>query len=161
MKGGVTMWRLLSWAQPMPRMIHDIVLFLHTKIWGGIYIRADSRFAPSQWETLLLYNDVSHWLVVSLESALYKYVSVKSTIFGAGNDLFLVYLVWNHSQINEDFLSQLRLKNNLQLTKMQPSFKQNTFEGVMCKIVAILFRPKCVNSLRPCEAYLCICHWCR
>ena len=27
--------------------------------------RADSRFAPSQWETALLCNDVSHWLGAS------------------------------------------------------------------------------------------------
>ena len=32
-------------------------------------IRADSRFAPSQWETALLCNDVSHWLGASPESA--------------------------------------------------------------------------------------------
>ena len=32
--------------------------------------RADSRFAPSQWETALLCNAVSHWLGASLESAL-------------------------------------------------------------------------------------------
>ena len=31
--------------------------------------RADSKFAPSQWETALLYNDVSHWLGTNLESA--------------------------------------------------------------------------------------------
>ena len=31
--------------------------------------RADSRFAPSQWETALLCN-VSHWLGASLKSAL-------------------------------------------------------------------------------------------
>ena len=30
----------------------------------------DSRFGPSQWETALLCNDVSHWLGASLESAL-------------------------------------------------------------------------------------------
>ena len=30
--------------------------------------RADSRFAPSQWETALLCNDVSHWLGANLES---------------------------------------------------------------------------------------------
>ena len=30
--------------------------------------RADSRFAPSQWETPLLCNDVSHWLGANLES---------------------------------------------------------------------------------------------
>ena len=33
-------------------------------------VRADSRFAPSQWETPLLCNDVSHWLGLYLESAL-------------------------------------------------------------------------------------------
>ena len=34
------------------------------------YVRADSRFAPSKWETALLCNDVSHWLGTSLESVL-------------------------------------------------------------------------------------------
>ena len=33
-------------------------------------IRSDSRLAPSQWETALLCNDVSHWLSASLEPAL-------------------------------------------------------------------------------------------
>ena len=33
-----------------------------------IYPRSDSRFAPSQWETVLLCNDVSHWLGASLDS---------------------------------------------------------------------------------------------
>ena len=37
------------------------------------YLRANSRFAPSQWETALLCNDVSHWLGASLESALYSH----------------------------------------------------------------------------------------
>ena len=31
----------------------------------------DPRFAPNQWETALLCNDVSHWLGASLESALH------------------------------------------------------------------------------------------
>ena len=35
------------------------------------HIRADSRFAPSQWETPLLYNEVSHWQGANLESALH------------------------------------------------------------------------------------------
>ena len=35
----------------------------------SFHIRADSRFAPSQWETALLCNVVSHWLDTSLESA--------------------------------------------------------------------------------------------
>ena len=33
-------------------------------------IRVDSEFAPSQWETSLLCNDVSHWLGANLELAL-------------------------------------------------------------------------------------------
>ena len=35
------------------------------------WYRADSRFAPSQWKTALLCNDVSHWLGAHLESALW------------------------------------------------------------------------------------------
>ena len=31
--------------------------------------RTDSRFAPSQWGTALLCNDISHWLGTNLESA--------------------------------------------------------------------------------------------
>ena len=33
--------------------------------------KSDSMFAPSQWETVLLCNDASHWLDASLESALW------------------------------------------------------------------------------------------
>ena len=37
----------------------------------GVCFRVDFRFAPSQWETVLLCNNVSHWLGTSVESALY------------------------------------------------------------------------------------------
>ena len=33
--------------------------------------QSDSKFVPSQWETALLGKEVSHWLGVSLETALY------------------------------------------------------------------------------------------
>ena len=39
-------------------------------LWIWIICRADSKFAPSQWETSLQSNDVSHWLGTNLESAL-------------------------------------------------------------------------------------------
>ena len=42
------------------------------------YSRADSRFVPSQWETMLQSNTVSHWLGESLDSAMYSPVSHKS-----------------------------------------------------------------------------------
>ena len=41
--------------------------------------RADSRFAPSQWQTALLCNDVSHWLGTSLESTLWHRYSFRIT----------------------------------------------------------------------------------
>ena len=46
------------------------------KINGG----TDSKFAPSQWETVLLCNDVFHWLGTGLESALewsYRWLSAR------------------------------------------------------------------------------------
>ena len=43
---------------------------------NSYYFRADSRFAPSQWETALLCNDISHWLGANLESALLFHPSV-------------------------------------------------------------------------------------
>ena len=42
---------------------HYILCNMHT--------RPDSRFVPSQWETALLCNDVSHWLGANLESVLH------------------------------------------------------------------------------------------
>ena len=36
-----------------------------------LYCRADSTFAPSQWEPALLCDDASHWLGANMESALY------------------------------------------------------------------------------------------
>ena len=38
---------------------------------ASLRIRADSRFAPSQWETALLCDNVAHWLGASQESALW------------------------------------------------------------------------------------------
>ena len=40
------------------------------RIWSWCLHRAASRLVPSQWETALLCNNVSHWLGASLESAL-------------------------------------------------------------------------------------------
>ena len=42
--------------------------------------RADSRLAPSQWETSLQSNAVSHWLCASLESALHLYVHLDRVV---------------------------------------------------------------------------------
>ena len=55
--------------------------------------RADSRFAPSQWETALHSNDVSHWLGASLESALRERMRYRKTD-GRGWKSTKVWSVW-------------------------------------------------------------------
>ena len=59
-------------------MYYDTIFGTYTYIYHclSMYHRVESRFAPSQWETALLCNDVSHWLGASLESAMYNIVQV-------------------------------------------------------------------------------------
>ena len=45
-------------------------LFYHVHRLHCIEFKADSRFVTSQWETVLLCNDVSHWLDANRESVL-------------------------------------------------------------------------------------------
>ena len=49
-----------------------------TDTWSSSwYCSAHSRLAPSQWETMLLCNDVSHWLGARLESALILWITLR------------------------------------------------------------------------------------
>ena len=56
-----------------------------------LYLRAESRFAPSQWETVLLCNDVYHWLGANLESALY--------LIGIYRESIVISYMWNTKAI--------------------------------------------------------------
>ena len=56
--------------------------------------RADSRFAPSQWETSLQSNAVSHWLGANPESAL-NYIHIKQTSLQTScGDTCLIHLIF-------------------------------------------------------------------
>ena len=71
---------MLKWH---PCNVHDMNTFLPG--WRPdmslCSYRDDSRFAPSQWETALLCNDVSHWLGASLELGWYwGFLLAKRTI---------------------------------------------------------------------------------
>ena len=55
--------------------------------------QADSRFAPSQWEMVLLYNSISHWLSTSLESVLQIPFSM-DTELTVNYDIVLFYFLW-------------------------------------------------------------------
>ena len=48
-------------------------LYVHAS--ALVYNTVDSRFAPSQWETSLQSNAVSHWLGPNLKSALYNIIN--------------------------------------------------------------------------------------
>ena len=67
---------------------HMFAHIVRIACWWGLWIwftlsaitKANSRFAPSQWETALLCNDVSHWLGASLQSALYNTTNILSNV---------------------------------------------------------------------------------
>ena len=61
------LWSQCHTIQMLFLAIDNIIRNLVWFVWS--VSRADSRFAPSQWETALLCNGVSHWLGASLESA--------------------------------------------------------------------------------------------
>ena len=62
-----------------------------------MHARVDSRFAPSQWETVLFCNDVSYWLRANLESAC-MWTCVMKTKANTHNELhnFRVLFWINH-----------------------------------------------------------------
>ena len=69
---------LLGWRGHVPFAYYSGYINIVCLLWGFLWTqlfremahRADSRFAPSQWEMALLCNDISHWLGESLESSL-------------------------------------------------------------------------------------------
>ena len=96
------------------------------------YIRADSRFVPSQWETALLCNDVSHWLGASLESALYITFLVRWIHRGGG------YVTQKPSKYLQGFHSLCTL--SFKLMSLRPSSNFSTaskfpFSAARCNAV--------------------------
>ena len=66
-------WENLSWKFPKVMtscLLNPLIFVLQGLTGHSMAFRADFRFAPSQWEMLILCNDVSHWLGENLESAL-------------------------------------------------------------------------------------------
>ena len=59
-----------TWVNNPVRSANMIQAVIPHRCAGRSIRYADSRFAPSQWETALLCNDVSHWLGASSKSAL-------------------------------------------------------------------------------------------
>ena len=79
-------FRSLPWLSQLPYSI-DIKTY-------HFVIRADSRFAPSKWETALLCNNVYYWLCVNLDSALVMSMSPWSLCAYVLCALVIIY-VWS------------------------------------------------------------------
>ena len=77
--------------------------------------RADSRFAASQWETVLLCNDFSHWLSAHLESALSCVWSICIKSLGA-SDVWIFRPDTNDPQV---IMSHTRTEERLVWNKHQ------------------------------------------
>ena len=60
--------------------------------------RADSRFAPSQWEAALLCNDISHRLAASIESAVYMYPDMWSGLCNSFEEQALANATFGYSE---------------------------------------------------------------
>ena len=65
----LTWYPIIGYQVSSSRNCHQGSMPCHTQDCAAC-VRADSRFAPSQWEMVLLCKDVSHWLGTNLESAL-------------------------------------------------------------------------------------------
>ena len=92
--------------------------------------RADSRFSPSQWETALLCNDISHWLGANLESALHIYAEndvkhVQSNLVVQKNNLSTAPLI---NQPITNWIPTLNIQNTfLSCVIKRYKSSQNTF----------------------------------
>ena len=62
----MSVWFPVAGSQFTPEGLPPAEIWDHS----GQCNKADSRFAPSRWETAFLCNNVSHWLGASLESSL-------------------------------------------------------------------------------------------
>ena len=105
----LSMWRLRrkpsQWTR-IPAWLKVQYTFCHIVQKLVRSFRADSRFAPHQWETVLLCNNVSHWLGANLESALViglweiwtKFL--KHYFQDNVSDWWLKCLQWHWSQVN-------------------------------------------------------------
>ena len=136
--------------------LHRVHMHALLTYWG--YVRDDSRFAPSQWETALLCKHLSHWLGASLELALY--------VINASHPLVIAFLKhlkrYQGKQVSQAGISNCIPQrtvgcNYLSLSEI-PSFILNQsphiISGARERWVAItlaVWHP--INTLKPDQIY--------
>ena len=118
--------QIMAWRRPGDKPLSEpmmVVLPTHICVtrpqWfyiAMLYVRADSRFAPNQWETSLQSNDVSHWLGENLESALYVINHVLVSWCPCNCDLSCLTTV-----IDRLIVSQLVIKLQVSLFEIEPA----------------------------------------
>ena len=133
-----------------------------------LYARADFRFGPSQWETALLCNDVSHWLGANLESLLVYHTKCsrfscalfcRCYIITLCYVLFWSWFMWRHGLIDVTVINpvQHRMALGDQHTQRR---KQKIMSTWKCLLLSISQSPLT-------HTYICVCvselgeHWFR
>ena len=91
-------------------------------------IRADHKFAPSQWETALQSNDVSHWLGANLESALCIIVSDSVPEY-------YLYSCW--------LTANWTVNNNINWMNYNQNMQRFSFKNIYSKMSSAKYRPFC------------------
>ena len=116
----------------------------------GTYIRAHSRFAPSQWETSLQSNTLSHWLGTNLESALY--MCGKSILGGTrkvvpGQDELSKII----DKVKVCFLFTCDMSKHLSIDNNFPPFSHHTslcINFLTCYMLKCIIHIEIINYLR-------------
>ena len=96
----ISIWkhRQINYSLIGLEMINDLCQYSASSWYVIILQGCDSKLAPSQWETGLLCNDVSHWLGTSLESALMFQLLNCCMVIIIINQIAVIsgYLLWRH-----------------------------------------------------------------
>ena len=131
--------------------------------------RADSRLAPSQWEAVLLCNDVSHWLGANLEWALLNCSALdKKLIASRAQNIEYVVFSINHSGCYWLISLNASVRRFIIFTTFggRSKWRDRWISGAMCIYCVICFLLQqnksflmASNQIKPWTKWLTFCRW--
>ena len=130
------------------------------------WIRDDSRFAHSQWEMVLLCNDVSHWLGASLEPVLLNVLLYCAFLYASfqcqcqSNKIARNKSDWINTRSHSWFILRFHIHTSSVGFYGQRSYaSENQINVMKSTSVAIWFCCMLVRSLFHSEFLVIMCHY--